>query len=265
MRTINQYFKFAHKQGHRISNEVSISFSTTFYLLRSRHIPLYAWSFATMRIACVARRIQPRRNPIGPVSTQFAVWFHGPTLSTCRPSAAGAIRFLSSGRTALVGGGAGSEGGVEEETILDPTQVAQDLCKLPQSELAGYLQDSNFSVRMWTSIITSVGGLDWQRGRDILLLTHGRQRRHGNPSGSWPCFNVMHYNALITAAGKDRATAARRTLDIFQDIEQARLEPTYVTYILYIAAVTKTGFLLLGGVIHVILFILEYELFFSAL
>jgi len=218
-----------------------------------------------MRIACVARRIQPRRNPIGPVSTQFAVWFHGPTLSTCRPSAAGAIRFLSSGRTALVGGGAGSEGGVEEETILDPTQVAQDLCKLPQSELAGYLQDSNFSVRMWTSIITSVGGLDWQRGRDILLLTHGRQRRHGNPSGSWPCFNVMHYNALITAAGKDRATAARRTLDIFQDIEQARLEPTYVTYILYIAAVTKTGFLLLGGVIHVILFILEYELFFSAL
>jgi len=161
-----------------------------------------------------------------------------------------------------VGGGAGSEGGVDKETTLDPTQVAQDLCKLPQSELAGYVQDSKFSVRMWTSIITSVGGLDWQRGRDILLLsTHGRQRRHGVPSGSWPRFNVMHYNALITAAGKDRATAARRTLDIFQDIEQARLEPTYVTYILYIAAVTKTGFLLLVGGIHVILFILEFKLF----
>ena len=116
---------------------------------------------------------------------------------------------------------------------VDPKRVARAICQLAAHELDQYMLDAKYSMRMWNSIISAIGEMDWHRGRDML--------HRSALNASLPKFNTMHYNALIKTAGKDSCVTARRAFDIFQDLEQAKLEPTFVTYVLFISAIAKSG------------------------
>ena len=124
--------------------------------------------------------------------------------------------------------------------------MAEQLCKLEKSDLEAYiLNGTKHSARMWNSILSAVGDVDWERGRDILRLCSQGQRHQKGPASSgraraWPILNTIHYNALITAAGRGKPSACR-ALQIFQDLEQADLQPTFVTHMVLISAIARAG------------------------
>jgi pentatricopeptide repeat domain-containing protein 1 len=137
-----------------------------------------------------------------------------------------------------------SKGSVDR---VDPRQVAAQLCALDRSDLEQFiLKGTRHSVRTWNAIISAVGDADWERGRDILRLCSlgGRQRREKESAdtsgGALPALNTMHYNALITAAGKHTSTAGR-ALAIFEDLRQAGLQPTSVTHMVLLSATVRSG------------------------
>ena len=123
--------------------------------------------------------------------------------------------------------------------VVDPVAVARALSAMPIDALEAHVQTARYSVRTWNRVLATLGELNWEHGRHVLRLgTRGR---------GFPQFNTLHYNALVTAAAKGiNCTPAAdggdtdKILGVLADLDQAGLEPTYVTFVLVVSSLVKT-------------------------
>ena len=123
--------------------------------------------------------------------------------------------------------------------VVDPVAVARALSAMPIDALEAHVQTAGYSVRTWNRVLATLGELNWEHGRHVLRLgTRGR---------GFPKFNTLHYNALVTAAAKGINSTpaadggdANKILGVLEDLDQAGLEPTYVTFVLVVSSLVKT-------------------------